>query len=176
MIHRCPAETRTKISWPLRSRVELSRYCRAQAALHGHRACSTNDDLAERGKSRNRERLGRFDGVDRRPDTPLGSGFDSRALQPERIKNRCEVAEGVVLSAAYQAVDTSKRARRCSNAAPRFFQAACGVLPRKRINGTPERRSQSDGGKYDWTMRQGKKRDRLDADPSNRRSRLAVER
>ena len=41
--------------------------------------------------------LGRFDGVDRWFDTPSGSGFDSRALQPQRLRC-CEAVTNVILS------------------------------------------------------------------------------
>jgi len=40
------------------------------------------DTLVVGKSSRDGLSLGRFDGVDCRPDTPHDSGFDSRALQP----------------------------------------------------------------------------------------------
>ena len=48
--------------------------------------------------------LGRFDGVDRRSDTSLGSGFDSLAFQPRCTTLHCEVATNVITSALYRVV------------------------------------------------------------------------
>jgi len=59
--------------------------------------------------------LGRFDGVDRRSDTPLGTGFDSRALQPHG-HSRCEVALDVLPSETCQAfgnIETHEAPQQC---------------------------------------------------------------
>jgi hypothetical protein len=65
--------------------------------------------------------LGRFDGVDRRSDTPLGSGFDSRALQPRLANSRCEAVVDVVSSATCQVVETLETREALQQCGASFF-------------------------------------------------------
>lgn len=80
--------------------------------------------LASSGQSRDGVRLGRFDGLDCRSDTPCSSGFDSRALQPRPPPAVAKSSAMCYCRSRIRPADTSKRAKRRSNAALRHYKVA----------------------------------------------------
>ena len=85
-------------------------------------SCRSNliPPLARRFAGGNAFALGRIDGLDCRTDTPSSAGFDSRALQPQRLPLRCANSYAT-LGVGYRSGVTIRSARGTASCGAPFF-------------------------------------------------------